>query len=86
MYTHPDLLGQVGKDHQRQLLREAEVERQTKLAHVDRPTLSMHVRQSVSALLLRLGRSVQPRNAGLAQRSGAPRRHMGSVPASASGK
>lgn len=67
MYAHPDLVGQVATDHQRQLLREAEVARQIKLAQADRPTLSMRMRQSVGALLLRLDRSRQPRRIRLAQ-------------------
>ena len=33
MYNHPDLLGQLAKDHQQQLLREAEVERLYNLRH-----------------------------------------------------
>ncbi|HZC06174.1 MAG TPA: hypothetical protein VE338_11065 [Ktedonobacterales bacterium] len=70
MYMHPDLMGQVAKDHQLQLLREAEVERQVKLAHVDSPSLSMRMRQSVGALLLRMGRSIQPRNAARTEARG----------------
>ena len=71
MYTHPDLLGQLAKDRQRQLLQESESERQIKLARGERPNHSMRMRQRISELLLRLGRSLQPRNAGLAQKSGA---------------
>ncbi len=71
MYPHPDLSGRLAKDHQRQLLRESENERQTKLACGERPDRSMRMRQRMSELLLSLGRSLQPRNARLAQKSGA---------------
>jgi hypothetical protein len=69
MYTNPDVMGQLVKDHQRQLLREAEVERQAMQARVEQPTPFMRVRLRASALLLALGRSVQPRDARQSQKA-----------------
>ncbi len=86
MYPHPDLSGQLAKDRQRLLLREVEIARQLDLAQMERQALSMRLRQSISALLLRLGHSVQPRRAALARRSEAPGRPVDTVPASASGR
>ena len=85
MYPHPDLSGQLARDHQRQLLRESESERQVRLMQMERPNLSMRLRQHVSALLLSLGRSVQPRDAALARQPELPSRPVDSVPVSASG-
>ena len=67
MCMHPDLLSHVAKDHQLQLSREAEVDRQARLARVDSPSLSMRMRQRVSALLSRMGRLVQPRSVARAE-------------------
>ena len=50
MYTHPDLLGQLAKDHQRQLLQESENERQIKLMRMERPDRSMRTVRSSNVL------------------------------------
>lgn len=63
MYMNSDLLGRLAQERQRQLLHEAEVERQVMQACVGRPSLSLRIRQQLSALLVALGRSVQPRRA-----------------------
>ena len=63
MSMHPDLLKQLANDHQRQMLREAEGERQRMRARPERPNLSMRMRLHLSALLYSLARSAQPRDA-----------------------
>ena len=59
MRMHPDLLKQLANDHQRQMLREAEVERQLMRARPERPHLAMRMRLQLSALLSSLA---QPRD------------------------
>lgn len=83
MNMHPDLLGQLAKDRQLQLSREAEGDRQIKLAHADSLSLSMRLRQGIGALLLRLGHAAQPRHAAFARMSRAPRREPDGISASA---
>jgi hypothetical protein len=70
MYTNPNMLGQLAKDHQRQLLREAEVDRQVMRAHAEQPTPSMRLRLRASALLFALGRLIQPRDARQSRKAG----------------
>ena len=63
MCMHPDLLKQLANDHQRQMLREAEGERQLMRARPEHPNLSMRMRHQLSAMLYALARSIQPRDA-----------------------
>jgi hypothetical protein len=66
MSPHSDLLGQLAKEHQSQLLREAERERQAMRAREGRPLLSQRLRDRASALLLALSR---PNHARTAERA-----------------
>lgn len=72
MYMNPNLLDQLAKDHQRQLLREAEMERLARQARMERPTLSMRLRLLASGLLSHVGRSGQSRTSSQSEQSGAP--------------
>lgn len=63
MSMHPDLLKQLANDHQRQMLRDAEGERQLMRARPERPHLLMRMRLQLSALLRSAGPSGQPRDA-----------------------
>lgn len=60
MSMNPNLLNQLVKDRQNQLLREAAMERLISQARVASPTLSMRLRLHLNALLARLNRRMQP--------------------------
>ncbi len=60
MSMNPNVLNQLVKDRQNQLLREATVERLVSQARGEEPTRSMRLRLQLSALFDRLGRRLQP--------------------------
>ena len=64
-----DLLGQLAKERQRQLLCEAERERQDMRACEGRLSLSMRMRSRLSALLLSLSQAAQPHTPRHAQKA-----------------
>ena len=71
MYMNPNLLDHMTKDHQRQLLREAEMDRLASQAHMEQPSFTLRLRRLASELLLRLGHRGQPRTPRDRERLGA---------------
>ncbi|HEX8994928.1 MAG TPA: hypothetical protein VF812_02745 [Ktedonobacterales bacterium] len=61
MYTNPKLSGQFAKDHQDQLLREAQLYRLAREARMELPPLSIRMRLRMSGLLFLMARAIRPR-------------------------
>lgn len=63
MFRDPAMYRYLVEEHQRELLREAALERLARQAQAENRnmTLSTHARVRISALLFALGRMVQPR-------------------------
>lgn len=67
---HTNMVTQLAKEHQRDLLREADQERLVQQARRDHPSLGMWLLQHVSAALVAAGRALEPRKpsaAGVAE-------------------
>lgn len=61
MFTNSGMSGRLAEEHCRDLLREAEHERLATQSCGDQQTMFMQIRLRASALLLTLGRLLQPR-------------------------
>ncbi len=85
MAMNPNLLNQLVKDRQNQLLREAALERMISQARVEEPTLSVRLRLQLSALLDRLGRRIQPSTVRGSETPEVLSQSRNQAPASASG-
>jgi hypothetical protein len=83
MYTNPNLLDHMAKDHQRRLLREAEMERLARQARMDRPSHLMRLRLLASALLSRMGHGGQSQAPGKREQAGALSQARNRTPISA---
>ncbi len=85
MAMNPNLLNQLVKDRQNQLVREAALERMISQARVEEPTLSVRLRLQLSALLDRLGRRIQPSTVRGSEKPEGLSQSRNRAPASASG-
>ena len=71
MYMNPNLMDHMTKDHQRQLLREAEMDRLASQARMEQPSLMLRLRRLASELLSRMSRGGQPRTPSDREKLGA---------------